>query len=84
MDFLTLEISSAILFDSVLIHLALMPTSEPIRRPQKNLAKARPIIDFLQVCIVHFFALILSVTHSTTGWGSSVVLLSRKAVRDAQ
>jgi hypothetical protein len=68
LDFLTLEISSAILLASVLIHLALMPTSDPIKRPQKNLARARPLIDFLHVCIVHFLALILSVTQSTTGW----------------
>ena len=84
LEFLTLEILSAILLTLVLIHSALMPTSDPIKRPQKNLAKARPIIDFLQIRIVHFLALILSVTQSTTRWGLSVILLSRKAVKDAQ
>jgi hypothetical protein len=34
---LTLEISSAILLAFVLIHLALMPMSDPVKRPQKNL-----------------------------------------------
>ena len=74
-DFLSREISSAIVLSLVLIHVELMPTLEPIRSPQKNLASARPILDFLQVCVVHFFALILSVTHKTTGCGSSSLLL---------
>ena len=49
------EILFAILFSSVVIHLALIPTSNPIKRLQKNLANARPIRDFLQVCVIHFF-----------------------------
>ncbi len=35
---LSLDILSAIMFSIVLIHLALTPTFEPIRMPQKNLA----------------------------------------------
>ena len=50
----------------------------------KYLAKARPMIDFLQVCIVQFLALILSVTQSTTGWGLVIILLSNISVRAAQ
>ncbi len=61
---------SAILFLSVLIHFALIPTLELMRRPQKNFAKACPMIDFLDVCMVQFFALMLSVMHNTTGLGS--------------
>ena len=55
-----------ILFSVVLIHVAFIPTSEPIRSLQKNLARARPIIDFLQVCVVQFLALMLSVTQEPT------------------
>ena len=66
-SFLSLEILSAISFSIVLIHFALKPTFEPIRRPQKNLARARPILDFLDVWIVHLSSLVLSVTHKTTG-----------------
>ena len=54
-------------FSIVLIHFALIPTFEPIRRPQKNLARARPILDFLDVWIVQLSVLVLSVTHKTTG-----------------
>ena len=85
MDFLILEISSAILFSKVLIHVALIPTLEPIKSPQKNLARARPMIDFLQVCVVQFLALILSVTQRNTGLGSSMMSsLSEMAVIAAQ
>ena len=69
-SFFGLEILSAITFSTVLIHLALMPTFEPIKSPQKNLARARPILDLLLVCKVQFSALVLSVTHKTTGCGS--------------
>jgi hypothetical protein len=55
------------LFATVLIRFAFMPTSEPIKSPQKNLAKAQPMKDFLLVCIVQFLALMLSVTQSTIG-----------------
>jgi hypothetical protein len=55
-------------FSTVLIHLAFIPTSEPLKRPQKNLARARPIADFLLVCKVQFKALVLLVTHRMTGW----------------
>jgi hypothetical protein len=64
---LILDISSAILLACVLIHVALIPTFEPIKSPQKNLANARPMRDFLLVCTVQFLALMLSVTQSTTG-----------------
>ncbi len=40
MSFLSLDILSTITFSIVLIHFALMPTFEPISRPQKNLARA--------------------------------------------
>ncbi len=62
--------SSAILFLSVLIHFALTPTLELMRRPQKILARACSIIVFLDVWMVQFLALMLSVMHNTTGLGS--------------
>jgi hypothetical protein len=62
----------------VLIHFAFMPILELIMSPQKNLARARPIIDFLLVCNVQFSALVLSVTHNTTGCGSSLIFLGCK------
>ncbi len=37
---LSLDILSAITFSRVLIHFALIPTCEPIRSLQKNLARA--------------------------------------------
>jgi hypothetical protein len=78
---LILEIPSAILFLTVLIYVAFIPTLEPIKSPQKNLARARPMIDFLQVCVVQFFALMLSVTQKTTGLGSLMMSsLSEMAV----
>ena len=70
----SLEILSAIMFSMVLIHLALIPILDPISRPQKNLASALPMIDFLLVCKVQFKALVLSVTHNNTGYGSSFVV----------
>ncbi len=83
-SFFSLEILSAIIFLTVLIHLALTPTFEPIRSPQKNLARARPILDFLLVCKVQFSALVLSVTHKTTGCGSSLIFWDAKTTKDAQ
>ncbi len=74
MSFLSLDILSAITFLIMLIHFALMPMFEPIKRPQKNLAKALTIIDFLLVCSVQLSALVLSVTHKTTGCRSSLTL----------
>ena len=81
---LSLDILSAITFSIVLIHLAFTPTFEPIRNPQKNLARALPIFDFLLVCKVQFSALVLSVTHRTTGYGSSLIFRDANATRDAQ
>jgi hypothetical protein len=81
---LSLDILSAITFLVVLIHLAFTPTFEPISNPQKNLAKARPMIDFLLVCKVRFSALVLSVTHNTTGCGSSVIFLFSNTTLEAQ
>ena len=49
MSFLSFDILSAITFSIVLIHFALMPSFEPISRPQKNLARDLLIIDFLLV-----------------------------------
>ena len=83
-SFFSLEILSAIIFSTVLIHLALMPTFEPIRSPQKNLARAGPILDFLLVCKVQFSALVLSVTHKTTRCGSSLIFRDAKTTNDAQ
>ena len=83
-SFFSLEILSAISFSTVLIHLALIPTFEPIKSPQKNLARARPILDFLLVCKVQFKALVLSVTHKTTGCGSSLIVLDVKVTKAAQ
>ncbi len=44
---LSLKILSAILLSMVLIHFALIPTLELIRGPQKNLARARLMTNFL-------------------------------------
>jgi hypothetical protein len=63
---LILEILSAILLATVLICFALIPAAEPIKSPQKHLARAGPIIDFLLVCKVQFLALMLSIIQSTT------------------
>ena len=83
-SFFSLEILSAITFSTVLIHFALMPKYEPIKSPQKNLARARPILDLLLVCKVKFSALVLSVTHKTTGYGSSFIFRDAKMTNDAQ
>jgi hypothetical protein len=48
-SFFSLEIISAILFSTVLIHYALIPMFDPINRTQKNLARAQPMLDFLLV-----------------------------------
>ncbi len=73
---LSLDILSAIMFLMVLIHLALTPTFEPIRRPQKNLASALPI--------GHFSALVLSVTHRMTGCGLLLIFLVANVTIEAQ
>ena len=70
----SLENLSSIMFSMVLIHLALIPILDPISRPQKKLASALPMIDFLLVCKVQFKALVLSITHNMTGYGSSLTL----------
>ncbi len=75
---MSLDILSAMIFSIVLIHFAFIPTSEPIKRPRKNLARARPIADFLLICKVQFNALVLSVTHRTTGWGLSLIFFARQ------
>ena len=84
MTSLSLDILLAITFLMVLIHLAFTPTFEPIRMPQKNLARALPMFDFLLVCNVQFNALVLSVTHKTTGCGSSLTFQDANTTRDAQ
>jgi len=81
---LSLDILSVIAFLVVLIHLAFTPIFEPISNLQKNLAKIRPMIDFLFVCKVQFSALVLSVTHNTTGCGSSVIFILSNAALEAQ
>jgi hypothetical protein len=83
-SFFSLKILTAISFSAVLIHFALSPTFEPIKRPQKNLARARPILDFLLVCRVQLSALVLSVTHKTMGCGSLLTFWVAKVTRDAQ
>ncbi len=83
-SFFSLKILSAISFSTMLIYFALTPRFEPIKRPQKNLARARPILDFLLVCKVQLSALILSVTHKMTGCGSSLTFWVVKVTRDAQ
>ncbi len=83
-SFFSLEILSAITFLTVLIHFALMPAYEPIKSPQKNLPRARPILDLLLVCKVQFSALVLSVTHKMTGCGSSLIFWDAKTTNDAQ
>jgi hypothetical protein len=83
-SFFSLDILLAILFSTVLIHFALTPTFEPIKSPQKNLARAPPIFDFLLVCKVQLSALVLLVTHKTTGNGSSLIFWVAKMTNDAQ
>ena len=83
-SFLMREISSATLFSSVAIHFELIPKGESIMSPQKNLANARPIIEFLEVCVVQFMALVLSVILKTTGYGSSVNWFVDRATNAAQ
>jgi hypothetical protein len=48
-DFLILEILSVILLAAVLIHFTLIPTFEPSKSLEKNLARVCPMMDFLQV-----------------------------------
>ena len=84
MSAFSIDILSAITFLIVLIHFAFTPTFEPIKRPQKNLARALAIIDFLLVCKVQFKALVLLVTHSTTGYRSSMTSHVANVTRDAQ
>ena len=76
-SFFSLQILSAI-FLTVLIHFALTPTFEPIKSPQKNLAKAQLILNFLLICKVQLSAVVLSVTHKTTGCGSSLIFWMQK------
>ncbi len=83
-SFFSLDILSAILFSTMLIHFALTPMFEPIKSPQKNLARARPILAFLHVCKVQLSALVLSVTHKTTGYGTSLIFWVAKLTNDAQ
>ena len=83
-SFFSLDILSAISFSTVLIHFALTPTFEPIKSPQKNHARARPILDFLLVCKVQLSALVLSVTHKTMGYRSSLIFWVAKLTNDAQ
>ena len=73
-SFLSVDILSAIMLLIVLIHFAFTPTFEPSMSPQKqkNLARACPIIDFLLLCKVQLSVCVLSVTHRTTGCGSSL------------
>ena len=81
---LSLEILLAILLLMVLIHFALILTLEPIRRPQKSLARARPMINFLLMRRVQLSMLVLSVTQSTIGCGLSLIFCVANMMSDAQ
>ncbi len=48
-SFFSLEILSVIVFSTALIHFAFIPMFEPIKRPQKYLVRAQPMLDFLLV-----------------------------------
>ena len=61
------EMSSAIMLAFVLIHWELMPSGELINIRQKNLARSRPILDFLQAPVVQLSEEVLSVTLRRTG-----------------
>ena len=61
----------------MLIHCELMPRGELISTEQKKQASKRPILDLLQVCSVQDNAEALSVMFSSTGRGSSVMLVVR-------
>jgi hypothetical protein len=81
---LSLNILSAIAILVVLIHFVLIPTRKPIRSPQKNLARAQPMMDFLLVWRVQLSALVLLVIQRTTGYGSLLTLQVTKMMRAAQ
>ncbi len=76
---LSLNILLVITFLVVLIHFALIPTCKPIRSPQKNLARARPMMDFLLVWRVQLSVLALLVMQRTTGYGSLLTLRVAKS-----
>ena len=76
--------SSAMVLAFVLIHCELMPSGELISIRQKNLARSRPILDFLQAPVVQLSEEVLSVTFRRTGYGSSVKLDVRMTWSDAQ
>jgi hypothetical protein len=81
---LSLEILLAISLLMVLIYFALIPTLEPIRRPQKNLARARPMINFLIVWRVQLSARVWSVMQSTIGCGPKLIFCVANTMSDAQ
>ena len=75
---LSLKILLAISLSVVVIHFALIPTLEPIRRLQKNLARARPMINFLLVWRVQLSALVLSMMQSTIRCELSLIFVCGK------
>ncbi len=81
---LSLDILLAITFSIVLIHFAFIPTCKLIKSPQKNLARAQPMMDFLLVWSVQLRALVLSVTQRMTGYGSLLTLQVARMTRAAQ
>ena len=74
----------AIVLAFVLIHCKLMPSGELISSRQKNLARSRPILDFLQAPVVQLSDEVLLVTLRRTGYGSSVKSDVRMTWSDAQ
>ena len=83
-SFFRREMSSAIMLAFVLIHWELMPSGELINIRQKNLARSRPILDFLQAPVVQLSEEVLSVTLRRTGYGSSVKFDVSMTWRDAK
>ena len=81
---LSLKILLAILLLIILIHFALIPTLEPIRRPHMNLARARPMINFLLTRRVQLSMLVLSVMQSANGCGLSLIFCAANMMSDAQ
>ena len=75
--------SSAMVLAFVLIHCELMPSGELISSRQWNLAKSRPILDFLQAPVVQLSEEVLSVTLRRTGCGSLVKFDVRMTWSDA-
>jgi hypothetical protein len=64
----------------MLIHWELMPRGELIRSKQKKRARRRPILDLQHAPVVQLNVDALSVTLSSTGYGSLVGFLAENHV----